>query len=140
MISRQPGKRALLFILITVLIDTMGMGVIIPVIPELIMELTGEGLSRAAVYGGWLGFVYAGLQFVFAPILGNLSDRFGRRPVLLYAVGSLGIDYIFMGLAPTIRWLFVGRAIAGIAGASFTPAHAYIADVTTPDKRAQSFL
>jgi len=139
MISRQPGKRALLFILVTVLIDTMGMGVIIPVIPELIMELTGEGLSRAAVYGGWLGFVYAGLQFVFAPILGNLSDRFGRRPVLLYAVGSLGIDYIFMGLAPTIRWLFVGRAIAGIAGASFTPAHAYIADVTTPDKRAQSF-
>jgi DHA1 family tetracycline resistance protein-like MFS transporter len=139
MISRQPGKRALFFILVTVLIDTMGMGVIIPVIPELIMELTGEGLSRAAVYGGWLGFVYAGLQFVFAPILGNLSDRFGRRPVLLYAVGSLGIDYIFMGLAPTIRWLFVGRAIAGIAGASFTPAHAYIADVTTPDKRAQSF-
>ncbi len=136
---RKPGKKALLFILITVLIDTMGMGVIIPVIPELIMELTGEGLSRAAVYGGWLGFVYAGLQFVFAPILGNLSDRFGRRPVLLYAVGSLGIDYILMGLAPTIRWLFVGRAIAGIAGASFTPAHAYIADVTPPEKRAQSF-
>ena len=136
---RKPGKRALLFILVTVLIDTMGMGVIIPVIPELIMELTGEGLSRAAVYGGWLGFVYAGLQFVFAPILGNLSDRFGRRPVILYALGSLGLDYIVMGLAPTIGWLFVGRAIAGIAGASFTPAHAYIADVTPPEKRAQSF-
>ena len=139
MAARKPGKSALAFILVTVLLDTMGFGVIIPVTPELIMELTGEGLSRAAVYGGWLGFVYAGLQFLFAPILGNLSDRFGRRPVLLYAVASLGLDYIFMGLAPTISWLFIGRAISGIAGASFTPAHAYIADVSPPEKRAQSF-
>jgi len=136
---RKPGKRALLFVLVTVLLDSMGFGVIIPVMPELIMELTGEGLSRAAVYGGWLGFVYAGLQFLFAPILGNLSDRFGRRPVLLYAVGSLGLDYVVMGFAPTIGWLFAGRALAGIAGASFTPAHAYIADVSPPEKRAQSF-
>lgn len=136
---RKPGKRALLFILVTVLLDSMGFGVIIPVMPELIMELTGEGLSRAAVYGGWLGFIYAALQFLFAPILGNLSDRFGRRPVLLYAVASLGLDYIVMGLAPTIRWLFISRAVAGIAGASFTPAHAYIADVSPPEKRAQSF-
>jgi DHA1 family tetracycline resistance protein-like MFS transporter len=139
MAARKPGKSALAFILVTVLLDTMGFGVIIPVTPELIMELTGEGLSRAAVYGGWLGFVYAGLQFLFAPILGNLSDRFGRRPVLLFAVASLGLDYIFMGLAPTISWLFIGRAISGIAGASFTPAHAYIADVSPPEKRAQSF-
>jgi DHA1 family tetracycline resistance protein-like MFS transporter len=139
MAPRKAGKRALAFVLVTVLLDTMGFGVIIPVTPELIMELTGEGLSRAAVYGGWLGFVYAALQFLFAPILGNLSDRFGRRPVLLYAVASLGIDYVFMGLAPTISWLFVGRAISGIAGASFTPAHAYIADVSPPEKRAQSF-
>ena len=136
---RKPGKRALLFVLVTVLLDSMGFGVIIPVMPELIMELTGEGLSRAAVYGGWLGFVYAALQFLFAPILGNLSDRFGRRPVLLYAVASLGIDYIVMGIAPTITWLFIGRAISGIAGASFTPANAYIADVSPPEKRAQSF-
>jgi DHA1 family tetracycline resistance protein-like MFS transporter len=139
MAPRKPGKRALVFVLVTVLLDTMGFGVIIPVTPELIMELTGEGLSRAAVYGGWLGFVYAALQFLCAPILGNLSDRFGRRPVLLYAVASLGLDYVLMGLAPTISWLFIGRAISGIAGASFTPAHAYIADVTTPEKRAQSF-
>ena len=139
MAPRKPGKRALVFVLVTVLLDTMGFGVIIPVTPELIMELTGEGLSRAAVYGGWLGFIYAALQFLFAPILGNLSDRFGRRPVLLYAVASLGIDYIVMGLAPTIRWLFISRAVAGIAGASFTPAHAYIADVSPPEKRAQSF-
>jgi MFS transporter, DHA1 family, tetracycline resistance protein len=139
MAPRKPGKRALVFVLVTVLLDTMGFGVIIPVTPELIMELTGEGLSRAAVYGGWLGFVYAALQFLFAPILGNLSDRFGRRPVLLYAVASLGIDYVVMGLAPTITWLFIGRAISGIAGASFTPAHAYIADVSPPEKRAQNF-
>jgi len=139
MAPRKPGKRALVFVLVTVLLDTMGFGVIIPVTPELIMELTGEGLSRAAVYGGWLGFVYAALQFLFAPILGGLSDRFGRRPVLLYAVASLGIDYVVMGLAPTITWLFIGRAISGIAGASFTPAHAYIADVSPPEKRAQSF-
>ena len=136
---RKPGKSALLFVLVTVLLDSMGFGVIIPVMPELIMELTGEGLSRAAVYSGWLGFVYAALQFLFAPILGNLSDRFGRRPVLLYAVASLGLDYIVMGLAPTITWLFIGRAVSGIAGASFTPAHAYIADVSPPEKRAQSF-
>ncbi len=139
MAPRKPGKRALAFVLVTVLLDTMGFGVIIPVTPELIMELTGEGLSRAAVYGGWLGFVYAILQFLFAPILGNLSDRFGRRPVLLYAVASLGIDYVVMGLAPNITWLFIGRAISGIAGASFTPAHAYIADVTSTEKRAQAF-
>lgn len=133
------GKYAIGFILVTVLLDTVGFGIIIPVMPQLIMELTGEGLSRAAVYGGWLGFVYALLQFLFAPTLGNLSDRFGRRPVLLFAVGALGLDYIVMGLAPTIGWLFLGRAVAGIAGASFTPAYAYIADVTAPEKRAQAF-
>lgn len=137
--ARKPGRHALVFILITVLLDTMGIGIIIPVMPELIMGLTGEGLSRAAVYGGWMAFLYATLQFLFAPVLGNLSDRFGRRPVILYAVASLGIDYVIMGLAPTIGWLFVGRALAGIAGASFTPAYAYVADVTPPDKRAQSF-
>jgi MFS transporter, DHA1 family, tetracycline resistance protein len=130
---------AVIFVLVTVLLDTIGFGLVLPVLPELIVELTGEGLSRAAVYGGWLAFVYAVLQFTFAPVLGNLSDHFGRRPVLLYAVASLGADYIIMGLAPSLAWLFVGRAIAGIAGASFTPAYAYIADVTPPEKRAQKF-
>lgn len=137
--SRPAGKNAIAFILVTVLLDTIGIGIIMPVMPQLIMELTGENISRAAVYGGWLGFVYALMQFSFAPTLGNLSDRFGRRPVLLFAVGALGLDYIVMGVAPTIGWLFVGRALAGIAGASFTPAYAYIADVTPPEKRAQSF-
>jgi DHA1 family tetracycline resistance protein-like MFS transporter len=138
MTSRRSGH-AVAFVLVTVLLDTIGFGLVLPVLPELIVELTGESLSRAAIYGGWLAFVYAVLQFVCAPILGNLSDRFGRRPVLLYAVASLGIDYIVMGLAPTLGWLFVGRAVAGIAGASFTPAYAYIADITPAERRAQNF-
>ena len=139
MAAKPAGKQAITFVLIVMLLDSIGLGIIIPVLPELIMELTGEGLSRAAIYGGWLAFVYALMQFSFPPVLGNLSDRFGRRPVLLAAVGSLGIDYLIMGLAPTIGWLFVGRGLAGVAGASFTPAYAYIADVTPPEKRAQSF-
>jgi DHA1 family tetracycline resistance protein-like MFS transporter len=132
-------NRRVAFVLVTVLLDTIGFGLIMPVMPQLIVELTGEGLDRAAVYGGWLAFVYAALQFVCAPVLGNLSDRFGRRPVLLFAVGSLGFDFLIMGLAPSFAWLFAGRALAGIAGASFTPAYAYIADVTPPAQRAQQF-
>ena len=139
MSPRAPGKLALAFVLLTVLLDTVGLGIIIPVTPELIMELTGEGLSRASIFGGWLAFSYALMQFVCAPILGNLSDRFGRRPILLYSVASLGIDYLVMAMAPTIAWLFVGRALAGIAGASFTTAYAYITDISPPEKRAQNF-
>jgi DHA1 family tetracycline resistance protein-like MFS transporter len=135
----QKQGHALAFIAVTLLLDTIGFGLIMPVIPRLLVELTGESLSRAAVYGGWLGFVYAALQFVCAPVLGNLSDRFGRRRVLLFAIGALGIDYIVMGLAPTLAWLFIGRAIAGAAGASFTPAYAYVADISAPEKRAQNF-
>ena len=111
----QTRKHALAFIAVTLLLDSIGFGLIMPVYPRLIVELTGVGLSRAAVYGGWLGFIFAAIQFVFAPILGNLSDRYGRRRVLLFAIGSLGIDYIIMGFAPTLAWLFVGRAIAGAA-------------------------
>lgn len=135
----RTGFHAIAFVLVTVLLDTIGFGIIIPVLPPLIVHLTGEPLSRAAVYGGWLAAVYAVLQFVWAPILGNLSDRFGRRPVLIFAVGALGIDYCIMGAAPSLGWLFLGRAIAGIAGASFTPAYAYIADVSSPETRAQNF-
>jgi len=135
----QNRSHALAFIAVTLLLDTIGFGLIMPVYPRLLVELTGESLSRAAVYGGWLGFVYAAMQFVCAPILGNLSDRFGRRRVLLFAIGALGIDYIIMGFAPTLEWLFLGRAIAGAAGASFTPAYAYVADISPPEKRAQNF-
>ncbi len=135
----KNGKAALGFIFITLLIDVTGLGIIIPVLPTLIAELIHGNLSDAASYGGWLTFAYAIMQFIFAPILGNLSDRFGRRPVLLFSLLGFGIDYLFLAFAPTIWWLFVGRIIAGITGASFTTASAYIADISTPDKRAQNF-
>ncbi len=135
----KSGKGALAFIFITVLVDSIGFGIILPVLPLLIMQLTGVGVGKAAEYGGWLSFVYAAMQFFAAPVLGNLSDRFGRRPVLLFALLALGLDYLIMGFAPVIGWLFIGRLVAGMAGASFTPAYAYIADITPPEKRAQSF-
>ena len=136
---RKSGGGALLFIFVLVLIDSIGFGIILPVLPRLIMQLTGVGIDRAARYGGWLSCVYALTQFFCAPVLGNLSDRFGRRPVLLFAVLALGVDYLIMGVAPLISWLFLGRTIAGVAGASFTPAYAYLADITPPERRAQSF-
>lgn len=132
-------SHAVLFVAVTVLLDAVGFGLIIPVMPALLIELTGESVSRVAIYGGWLAFVYAVLQFLSAPVLGNLSDRFGRRPVILAAIAALGVDYVIMGLAPTLGWLFLGRALAGIAGASFTPAYAYIADISPPERRAQNF-
>jgi DHA1 family tetracycline resistance protein-like MFS transporter len=139
MSSRPAGNAAFVFIFIAVLVDSIGFGIILPVLPRLIMELTGVSVDRAAAYGGWLAFVYALLQFFCAPVLGNLSDRFGRRPVLLFALFALGCDYLIMGFAPAIGWLFAGRAIAGMAGASFTPAYAYVADISAPQRRAQNF-
>jgi DHA1 family tetracycline resistance protein-like MFS transporter len=139
MTARPDSRAAILFIFITILVDTIGFGLILPVMPQLIVELTGVGLAEAARYNGWLGFVYALMQFFMAPVLGNLSDRFGRRPVLLAALAALGIDYLVMGFAPWIGLLFVGRLIAGAAGASYTPAYAYIADVSPPERRAQNF-
>jgi len=132
---RTPSSRALLFVAVTVLLDTIGFGLIIPVLPKLLVSLTGDTVSHAALDGGWLAFVFALMQFLFAPVLGNLSDRFGRRPVLLFAVGALGVDYLVMGFAPTLAWLFLGRAISGIAGASFTPAYAFVSDIAPPEKR-----
>ncbi len=137
--TKRDSNAALAFIFVTVLIDTIGFGIVMPVIPSLIMELTHVDVSRASLYGGWLAFAYASMQFIFGPIIGNLSDRFGRRPVLLLSLLAFGVDYFLMGLAPTIGWLFVGRAIAGIAGAAHTTANAYIADVSPPEKRAQNF-
>lgn len=130
---------ALGFIFITMLVDCIGLGIIIPVMPDLIKELTGGGLSEAATWGGWLTFAYATMQFFFAPILGGLSDKIGRRPILLGSLLGLGADYIFMAFAPTLAWLFVGRIVSGIFGASFTTASAYIADISEPEKRAQNF-
>lgn len=134
------GKSAsLAFIFVTILIDVIGIGIIIPVLPALIEKLHGSGLSEASRIGGWLMFAYAGMQFLFAPFMGALSDKFGRRPVILIALLGLGLDYIFHAFAPTLGWLFVGRVLAGITGASFTVAAAYIADISTPEKKAQNF-
>ena len=127
------------FIFITLLIDVTGIGLIIPVVPGLIEQLIHGSISDASRYSGWLAFAYAIMQFLFAPLLGNLSDNYGRRPVLLLSLLGLGIDYIFLAMAPSIGWLFVGRIIAGFAGASFTTATAYIADISTPQNRAQNF-
>ena len=135
----RAGHSAFVFIFITVLIDSIGFGIILPVLPRLIMQLANVGIDRAAEYFGALSFVYALMQFFCAPILGNLSDAYGRRPVLLFALLALGCDYFVMGFAPTMGWLFAGRLIAGMAGASFTPAYAYVADITAPARRAQSF-
>jgi len=135
----KSGKAAVSFIFITLMLDVTGIGIIIPVMPSLIMELTGEGLSAASKYGGWLLFVYAFFQFLFSPIIGALSDRFGRRPVLLISLFGFGLDYIVLAMAPTIVWLFLARIVSGIMGASFTTGAAYIADVSAPDKRAQNF-
>jgi len=136
----KPNKQAALgFIFVTLLIDVMGFGIIIPVLPNLIQHLIHGSISDAAPYAGLMALAYASMQFLFSPLIGNLSDRFGRRPVLLSSLLGFGIDYLFLAFAPTIWWLFVGRVIAGITGASFTTASAYIADISTPEKRAANF-
>jgi DHA1 family tetracycline resistance protein-like MFS transporter len=135
----QHGKAALGFIFVTIFIDVLGLGIIIPILPKLLEQLAHVDISMASQYSGYLTFTYASMQFLFAPVLGNLSDRFGRRPVLLFSLFGFGIDYLFMAFAPSIIWLFVGRFIAGIAGASTTTATAYIADVSTGEKRAANF-
>lgn len=137
---KQNQKQAAIgFIFITMLIDITGWGIIIPVIPKLIEELIQGDISEAAKIGGWLTFAYAITQFICAPLIGNLSDKFGRRPVILISLFGFAIDYLFLSMAPTIGWLFVGRIIAGVTGASITTASAYIADVSTPENRAKNF-
>jgi DHA1 family tetracycline resistance protein-like MFS transporter len=132
-------RPALGFIFITLLIDITGWGIIIPVMPQLMMELTGSPVSEASLYGMLMLFAYSVMQFFCAPIAGGLSDRFGRRPIILASLFGFCLDYLMMALAPTIWWLFLTRIIAGVMGASFTTASAYIADVSTPEKRAQNF-
>ncbi|CAN1558440.1 ProP Permeases of the major facilitator superfamily [Spirosomataceae bacterium] len=137
--SDKKNSKAIFFILVTVLIDVIGIGIIIPIMPSLYQELTGGTVSEASQYSAYLVFIYALMQFIFSPIIGGLSDQYGRRPVLLMSLFGFGLDFVFLALAPSIGWLFVGRIISGIAGASFTTANAYIADITEPEKRAQSF-
>src|SRR5215203_6897691 len=132
-------KAAIRFIFLTLLIDVTGLGLIIPVMPKLIESMIDGNISDASQWGGWLTFSYAIVQFICAPIIGNLSDKYGRRPVLLLSLLGFGIDYIFLAFAPTIWWLFLSRVIAGITGASLTTASAYIADVSTNETRAKNF-
>jgi DHA1 family tetracycline resistance protein-like MFS transporter len=132
-------KPALRFVFLVLLLDVLGFGLIIPVAPKLVMQLQGGTEQSAAPIVGWLTATYAAMQFLFAPVLGALSDRFGRRPVLLLSMLGSGLDYIAMALVPTVPWLFVTRALNGVSGASITAASAYIADVTTPEKRAAGF-
>ena len=136
-----PAARpaALIFIFITVLIDVLAFGVIIPVLPHLIHDFVGGDTARAAYWVGVFGVVFAAIQFVCAPVQGALSDRFGRRPVILLSCLGLGLDFVFMALAGSLPWLLLGRVISAVTSASFSTANAYIADVTPPDQRARSF-
>ena len=135
----MKSRHALIFVFITALLDSIGFGIIMPVLPQLVMDVTGEGLSSAARYGGLLMFAYAGMQFFLAPIIGNVSDRFGRRPVLLLSLMVLSVDYLIMWWAPTIAWLLLGRVIAGAAASTYSTCNAFIADISEPEERAQNF-
>ena len=141
--TNQNGAKgraaSLSFIFATVLIDVIGFGIIIPIIPDLLKELTGQEVNEASGIGGMLMASFALMQFLCSPIMGAISDKYGRRPVLLLSLFGLGVDYLLSGFAPTISWLFAGRLLAGVFGASFTTANAYIADISTNENRAQNF-
>ncbi len=141
--NRMPtspaSKHAITFVFITVLLDMVGFGLIIPVLPRLIESVGHLNIADATIIGGWMFFAFSATQFVFGPLLGNLSDAHGRRPLLLLSVFGLGADYLFSAFAPSLFWLFVGRAIAGLCGSSYVIANAYIADITKPEDRARAF-
>jgi len=137
--TRTPGRNAILFIFLTVLIEMIGFGIIIPVMPKLLTSITGDSLSDAARDGGYLTVAFAVMQFAFAPIMGGLSDRFGRRPVLLFSLAGYSIDFLIMAVAPSYVWLFLGRMVSGVFAATHSTASAYIADVSPPEKRAGNF-
>ncbi|MFZ9708036.1 MAG: TCR/Tet family MFS transporter [Steroidobacteraceae bacterium] len=137
--TSDPRRRMLPLVAMALFIDSMGIGIIIPVAPTLVMELSSLSLAEAAPIAGWLTLSYAIMQFFFSPILGNLSDRYGRKPILLASLAALSVDYLLMAVAPSLFWLFVGRIIAGIAGATFATANAVVADVIPPTQRAKFF-
>jgi DHA1 family tetracycline resistance protein-like MFS transporter len=139
LLPREPRRAAVFFILVTVVLDMLSFGIIIPVLPKLVEDFLGGDTAQAAEMYGLMGTAWALMQFVCSPIQGALSDRFGRRPVVLLSNVGLGLDFILMALAPNLAWLFAGRVISGIASSSFSTAGAYIADVTLPEKRAEAF-
>lgn len=132
-------KLPVIFIFMTVVIDSMGIGLIMPVMPDLIQELTGESLADAAIWGGVLSAAFALMQFLFGPVIGNLSDRFGRRPVLLISLIVMALDYVVMAVAGSIWLLFAGRIVGGITAATHSTASAYMADISAPDEKARNF-
>ncbi|MGB7903814.1 MAG: MFS transporter, partial [Steroidobacteraceae bacterium] len=136
---QAPRRAALTFIFVTVVLDMLALGMVVPVLPHLIEDFLGGDTSRAALMVGYFGTVWAVMQFFAMPVMGALSDRFGRRPVILLSNFGLGLDYVLMALAPTLSWLFVGRMISGVTAASISTSMAYVADVTPPERRAQSF-
>lgn len=135
----RARRASVVFVLITLFIDILGMGLVFPILPRLVQSLMGGAIGEASVAYGLLLSIYAVMQFLCAPILGALSDRFGRRPIILLALAGLGLDYVLLSLAPSITFLVIGRVVAGVLGATYTPAAAYIADVSPPDKRAANF-
>lgn len=135
----RERKPALLFIFVTLLLDILGIGLIIPILPKLVEQLQGGNLGAASLSVGLLASLYALMQFAFSPVLGSLSDHFGRRPVILASLFGAGLDYVLLAFAPTLGWFYVGRIVAGISGANITAATAYIADVSPPEKRAANF-
>ena len=137
--GRRTRQAGMIFIFVTLFIDILGLGIIVPILPELIRQFTAGSGSQAGLYYGVIIALYALMQFLFAPILGALSDRYGRRPIILGSLFGFGVDYLVQGFAPSIGWLFVGRAVAGIMGASITTANAYIADVSTAETRARNY-
>jgi MFS transporter, DHA1 family, tetracycline resistance protein len=137
--SRAPGSAAFIFVFITVALDMMAVGITVPVLPSLIIEFRQGDVAGAAKYYGLFAMIWAAMQFIFSPIIGAASDRFGRRPVILLSNVGLGLDYILMAVSPTLGWLFVGRVISGITSASYSTAGAYIADVTPAAERAGKF-
>lgn len=137
--TAAPRRAAFVFIFITVVLDMLALGMIVPVLPKLVEDFVGGNTARAAEIYGLFGTVWALMQFVFSPVLGAMSDRFGRRPVILLSNLGLGLDYIVMAIAPGVGWLFIGRTISGITSASLSTAYAYIADVMPPEKRAGGY-
>jgi MFS transporter, DHA1 family, tetracycline resistance protein len=136
---RRSGQAAFAFVFVTVALDMLALGIIVPVLPTLIVSFEGGSIARASSITGWFGFSWALMQFVCSPLIGGISDRFGRRPVILLSNLGLGLDYIVMAAAPSVGWLFVGRVLSGITSSSFPTASAYIADVTPPEQRAARF-
>jgi MFS transporter, DHA1 family, tetracycline resistance protein len=139
MTPATPMPPAVKFVLATIFVNAIGFGIVVPVTPAMVMALGGADIAEATSIGGWLAFTYAATQFLFSPVMGNLSDRFGRRPVLLASLAGFGIDFLVLAIAPNLVWVFLIRFVAGIFGASNGPAQSVIADVVPPEDRARYF-